>query len=182
MKPARAVAVIVYNLIAKRMPASNGQFSFGARKLRAWCAGHMLERCGKNVNVERNATFGRNVTLGNCSGIGTNAVVGKHTHIGDYVMMGPDCIIYTVTHNYDRTDIPMLEQGSTPVQPVTIGNDVWIGSRVTIMPGVTLGDGCVVGAGAVGTHDVPPYAVVGGVPAKVLKYRNQANCEGEKTK
>ena len=101
VKPARAVAVIVYNLIAKRMPASNGQFSFGARKLRAWCAGHMLERCGKNVNVERNATFGRNVTLGNCSGIGTNAVVGKHTHIGDYVMMGPNVTLATAGHPID---------------------------------------------------------------------------------
>ena len=174
MKPKRAFAIILYNAVAKRMPKSDSPRSFGARKIRAWCAGQMLESCGQNVNVEKNATFGRGVTLGNRSGIGINAQIGKHTHIGNDVMMGPDCIIYTVMHNYERTDIPMMDQGYTPVMPVTIGNDVWIGSRVTIMPGVTLGDGCVVGAGAVVTRDVPPYAVVGGVPAKIIKYRNQS--------
>lgn len=55
--------------------------------------------------------------------------------------------------------------------PVKIGNDVWIGANVCILPGVTIGDGAVVAAGAVITKDIPPYAVVGGVPAKVIKYR-----------
>jgi len=54
---------------------------------------------------------------------------------------------------------------------VTIGNDVWIGTRALIMDGVTVGDGAVIGAGAVVTKDVPPYAIVGGVPAKIIKYR-----------
>ena len=54
---------------------------------------------------------------------------------------------------------------------ITIGNDVWIGQRVMIMGGVTVGDGAVIGAGAIVTKDVPPYAVVAGVPSKIIRYR-----------
>ena len=56
-------------------------------------------------------------------------------------------------------------------QPVKIGNDVWIGFRVCIMDGITIGDGAVIGTNSVVTHDVPPYAVVAGSPARVIKYR-----------
>ncbi len=55
--------------------------------------------------------------------------------------------------------------------PPTIGNDVWIGSNATILQGVNIGNGAVIAAGAVVTKDVPPYAIVGGVPAKIIKYR-----------
>ena len=85
-------------------------------------------------------------------------------------MMGPDVTILTNTHNITRTDIPMGQQGSR-VAGVTIGNDVWIGMRSIIMPGVKIGNGVVIGAGAVVTKDVPNYAIVGGVPAKVIRYR-----------
>ena len=55
--------------------------------------------------------------------------------------------------------------------PPIIGNDVWIGANAIILQGVTIGDGAIIAAGAVVTKDVPPYAIVGGVPAKVIKYR-----------
>lgn len=68
-----------------------------------------------------------------------------------------------------QTD-PLSEINSRPLD-VIIGNDVWIGCRAIIMAGVTIGDGAVIGSGAVVTKDVPPYSVVGGAPAKIIKYR-----------
>lgn len=168
MKLIRAFAILTYDLIAVHLPASHQKWSFGAKRLRAFCARHMLTSCGENVNVERHARFGRGVTLGDRSGIGINASIGEQTHIGSDVMMGPDCVIYTRNHRFDRLDIPMREQGYGPVEPVEIGDDCWIGGRVTILPGVHVGNGAVIAAGAVVTKDVPPYAVVGGVPAKII--------------
>jgi maltose O-acetyltransferase len=68
----------------------------------------------------------------------------------------------------------MRLQGYEDVEKVCIKDDVWIGSRVTIMPGVTVGVGAIIAAGAVVTHDVPDYTIVGGVPAKVIKSRNRS--------
>ena len=86
-------------------------------------------------------------------------------------MMGPQCYIYTQNHEYSSIDKPMRLQGPQEIRPVSIGNDVWIGSRVTILPGVNIGDGAIIAAGAVVTKDVPSYAIVGGVPAKLLRMR-----------
>jgi virginiamycin A acetyltransferase len=63
-------------------------------------------------------------------------------------------------------DVPIVEY-----KRITIGNDVWIGARAVILDGITIGDGAIVGACAVVTKDVPPYAVVAGVPARVIRYR-----------
>lgn len=90
--------------------------------------------------------------------------------IGDDVMIGFESLILTSTHRYDDLSLPIRLQGFIS-RPVSIGNDVWIGTRTIIPPGVSIGDGAVVAAGAVVTKDVPPYAIVGGVPAKVIGNR-----------
>ena len=87
-------------------------------------------------------------------------------------MMGSDCVIYSRNHAFDRTDIPMMQQGYQPEKPVVIGNDVWIGGHVILLPGVHIGDGAVIGAGAVVAKSIPPYAVAVGNPARVIKYRD----------
>ena len=110
------------------------------------------------------------ISIGSGSGLGVNCSVHGPLKIGNNVMMGPNVTILTHTHNIERTDIPMGQQGMR-VAEVVIGNDVWIGMRVIIMPGVSVGHGAVIGAGAVVVKDVPPYAIVGGVPAKIIRYR-----------
>jgi len=88
-------------------------------------------------------------------------------------MIGPDVVVLSASHKFDRTDIPMCQQGGEPLRPVYIGDDVWIGTRAIILPGRKIGKGAIIGAGAVVTKDVPEYAIVGGNPARVIRYRNQ---------
>ena len=161
----------LYEGIYKHLPAS---FSFGgklAKKLRAHAAKRFIAFCGKNVNIEHGATISSKLSIGDNSGIGIDCSIGGQLTVGKNVMMGPECIIFARQHEFSRTDIPMCEQGFQEPKPVTIGDDVWIGRRVMIMPGVNIGNGVIVGAGAVVTKDIPDYAIVGGVPAKIIKFR-----------
>jgi len=132
---------------------------------------------GRGVNVEQKAFFGdgRNIRIGDYSGLGINCRLYGPVSLGKHVMMGPDVIIITSNHKSDRLDIPMTEQGGTGPDPVVIGDDVWIGTRVIILPGVTVGHGAVLAAGSVVTKDVQPYAIVGGNPAKLIRYRAAAH-------
>ena len=166
---------ILYYCIAKHLPATDNAMPLSRtiRSVRYLIGGNILEKCGKNVNIEKGADFGtgRGICIGDNSGLGINCKVRGPLEIGDNVMMGPDVQILTSNHRYDRCDIPMNQQGFLPSQKVIIGNDVWIGTRAIILPGVKIGNGVIIGAGAVVTKDIPQYAIVGGVPAKILKYR-----------
>lgn len=159
---------VLYQVSAAWLPIS--QRCVLAKKMRVFWA-KRIANCGENVNIERLAYFTPGLTLGDRSGMGIRCEAYGPVTIGKNVMMGPEVVIYTSGHRFDRTDIPMMDQGSTETRPVTIGDDVWIGRRVIIMPGVTIGDGCVIGAGAVVTKDIPPYSIAVGVPAKVRRGR-----------
>lgn len=159
---------ILYKLFAAWLPT--GQRCKPAKRIRYFFAKRVCT-LGKDVNIERNAFFTPGLTVGDNSGVGVNSEVYGPVTIGENVMMGPEVVIYTSSHEFSRTDIPIMEQGSTPAEPVMIGDDCWIGRRAMIMPGVRIGNGCVIGAGAVVTKDIPPYSVAGGVPARVLRSR-----------
>lgn len=167
----RKLGAALYYTFAKHMPPSWSGIQVGQTVLRRFCGRLMLEHCGRDVNIEQGAMFHRSVRLGDRSGIGIGAKIYGTCRIGRDVMMGSDVTIITRNHKVDRTDIPMMDQGFEPEQPVEIGNDVWIGDRVTILPGVHIGDGCILAAGAVVTKDVPPYTVAAGVPARVIRER-----------
>ena len=170
----KIAGIVLFRAAARYLPASYRKLAGGfSKRFRAFCTRLMLDECGSNVNIEKGADFALNIKIGNNSGIGKNSIVGAYTQIGDNVMMGEACFIYARNHKTDRLDVPMCIQGFEEYRPVVISDDVWIGARVTILPGAKIGKGVIIGAGAVITGEIPDYAVVGGVPARIIKYRNQ---------
>ena len=168
------IGEIIYRAIAVHLPLSAYQFNLGGKALRGWCAKLMLKKCGKNVNIEKGALFSKDISIGNNSGIGMNAwMLSPDITIGNDVMMGPYCIMLTAGHKTDDITTPMWHQGFNEPKPIIIEDDVWIGARVTILGGVVIGHGSIIGAGSVVTKSCKPYSVIGGNPAKVIKYRNK---------
>ena len=106
-------------------------------------------------------------SIGKFCSIGPGSRIGLPSHRLEYLSTSPLC---TEKHNAVGTSWTDRADEKALVKTV-IGNDVWIGAGVMILGGVTVGDGACIGAGAVVTKDVPPYAVVGGVPAKLIRYR-----------
>lgn len=165
----------LYYGLARFLPDSPFPGAWIGQTSRSWLAKRIFAHCGEHVRINYGANFGTgmNVRLGNNSSIACNAWIGNDTQIGNDVMMAPSVTILSNSHNYARTDIPMREQGAPPPRPVTIGDDVWIGTRVIILPGVTVGSHAILGAGAVVTKDVPEWAIVGGNPARIIRFRKQ---------
>ena len=163
------ILYVLYRTFAAWLPQSD-HFAPAKWWRRVFAKGIVAE-CAKGVNIERGAHFTPGLRIGERSGVGINCEINGPVTIGKDVMMGPEVVVYTSGHKFDRTDISMMDQGFTDVRPVEIGDDVWIGRRAIIMPGVKIGNGCVIGAGAVVTKDIPDYSVAAGAPARVIKNR-----------
>lgn len=117
---------------------------------------------------------GESLTIGNNVGINHYCFIGVRGHvvIGDNVIFGPRVSVFSENHNYASLEIPIKDQGETRAK-TSIGNDVWVGANSCILAGVTIGNGVIVAAGAIVNKDVPDFAIVAGVPAVVIKYRNK---------
>lgn len=143
----------------------------------------------KNLRVEENVRVNPSrIKLGEYIFIAKNTVLGPNcTAVGSYTSIASDCIIGPNTHPIDKfsssavfyshkwglvsKEADKRSKVNAEKGEVIIGSDVWIGAQVVVLPGCKIGTGAVVAAGAVVTKDVPPYAIYGGVPAKLIKYR-----------
>lgn len=141
-----------------------------------------LPETGKGVVIADDAVFGNagNIVIDDYVFIGEKTQIyaqGK-VHIKRGTIIADHCDIRTANHFYDGSDLDMLPfDERIIVKPVIIGENVWVASHVLIMPGITIGDGAVIAAGSVVTKNVERCEIVGGAPAKHLKYRDVARYE-----
>lgn len=149
-------------------------------------------RIGKDfriTNIDRvfignNVSIGKNVDIFPLGGeypskviIGNNVIIGDYNRfascdcveIGDDVLFAAYVHITDHSHEFKNIEKPIYKQGIFSKGPVKIGKGSWLGYRSEVLSGVTIGEHCVVASGAVVTKDVPPYSIVAGVPAKVIK-------------
>ncbi len=145
----------------------------------------------KGVRLGNNVSIGR-FSIIECTGVVTNLgrgfFIGDDSNLGDYnfvgaaggvtigsnVLIGQGVRFHSENHIIERIDIPIKAQGVTN-QGIQVEDDVWLGSGVILLDGVQVGRGAVVAAGSVVNKDIPAYAIAGGVPARILKYRNQGD-------
>jgi acetyltransferase-like isoleucine patch superfamily enzyme len=132
-------------------------------------------RLRDDVTIGRGAlleTWGGSIELGEHAWIGPHTVIYGHggLTVGRDTQIATGVVVVTFNHGFAKSRVPISHQDETRLG-VVIGTDVWVGANATILDGVHIGDGAVIGAGAVVNRDVPEYAIVGGVPARVIGTR-----------
>lgn len=118
-------------------------------------------------------TYNGSITIGSNCSINPYTIIyghGKGTAIGNNVLIAGHCLLIPANHVFIRTDIPINQQG-TDSKGIIIEDDVWIAAGCQILDGVTIGKGAIIAAGSVVNKSVDPFSIVGGVPAKLIKYR-----------
>ncbi len=168
----RKLAIAVYYMIFYNLPHS--RFLKISNTLRIWYISKILKIMpyDKKSKVEHNVYLSdaTKISIGQNCRINENVFIQAAT-IGNNVLIAPNVAILSVSHNHVLIDIPIVDQGDSIPNPPIIEDNVWLGRNVVIMPGVRIGTGSIVGSGAVVTKDVPPFMIVGGVPAKIIKQR-----------
>ena len=166
----------MYYGLGQYLPKSTRPFGRLSMLIRRFLCERIFTSSGERLVVENKAYFGngKDFSVGNEAALGSNfKSINRIVTIGNYLIMAEDVVFIGGGHEFTKLDIPMGHQPDLPKTPLKIDDDVWIGARAMILPGCRhIGKGAIIGAGSVVTKDVPDYAIVGGNPAKVIKYRN----------
>jgi acetyltransferase-like isoleucine patch superfamily enzyme len=126
---------------------------------------------GKNLHIRGYSKVNKETVIGDFVNFNGLQVHGSGcVMFGNHFYSGIECLIITSNHNYEGEKIPYDETNIS--KTVTIDNFVWLGSRVMILPGTHIGEGAIIQGGSVVHGEIPPYAIAGGNPAKVFKYRD----------
>jgi acetyltransferase-like isoleucine patch superfamily enzyme len=141
-----------------RLDADNGKIEIGPR---CWIHPGVLM-----------LAYGGHISIGSDCTVNPYSILYGHggLRMGDGVRVAAYCVIIPANHVFDDPDVPIFTQGQTK-QGIVIEDDVWIGAHATILDGVKIGRGSVIAAGSVVNKDVPPFAIIGGVPANFIRSR-----------
>lgn len=141
------------------------------RKRREKAIRRSTKACGKDLFIGGKCIFHANIYLGDNCNFNGMQILGKGTvKIGSNFHSGVECMIVSENHNYEGNKLPYDE--TFVKKEINIGDNVWFGNRVLVVGNVTIGEGAIIAAGSVVVKDVPDLAIVGGNPAKVIKYRD----------
>jgi len=164
---------IFFKLLRKIVSFFSGYYRSLKKKYYTYSVTNTAKAVGEGLKVNGKSIVNINTTLGNNVNFNGMAILGDGiVVIGDNFHSGPDCIIMTSYHNYDKGSA--IPYDSTYIHKnVTIEDNVWLGSKVIILGGVTIGEGAIIQIGSVVVSDIPPFAIAGGHPACVYKYRDK---------
>lgn len=171
----KKIYLLFYYLVAQYLPMQPFPGYKIFYRLRYIICNRVLSECGEKVIVKNKCYFGdgSKLKIGSFSQLGQNARITGPVTLGSHILMGPDVVIMGVTHDISDVTKPMIDPSNPSLEdPVVIGDNVWIGTRVIILPGVKIGSNSIVGAGAVVTKEFGPNSIIGGVPAKFIKSRD----------
>ncbi len=121
----------------------------------------------------------RDIIIGDNFYMGHNCYLSCHARIGNDVLFASGVALVGGDHKVDDLSVPIRLSGRDTIKTIVIGNNVWIGHGAIVMHGVTIGEGAIIAAGSVVTRDVPPNAIYGGNPAKLIRFRGLVDEPGE---